>query len=390
MLSCYAYHWLIQGLIAGSNVQRFTRGLSYLVHNYRRGVMAEKTITVALQDETSVEYVMRGLNDDEIGTWAEFCASVFSYKANPPPASYFERHYYNDPNRQASFVRVMVTADTSEIVSSCRVFVREISLGSDENGEIKTAQAGGIGEVCTSEAHRKRGLSKLLLHNAIEIMKDRNNMQVSLLHASPEFFPVYQKGGGYSNTVSKWSVLSIQIDKLPTSDNIRLAEFPRDTKRLQSLHQEYSESSFVGCIVRSEKYWNEYLSKELDGSLYVIEKDDIIIAWMSLRNRGSRLQLREFGCDVGNFSVETFGQLLEKCLEDSFQDTAEGSGEGFTMDLHLPSFVAEPIMSSEFVKGAPTAEDDMGWMYLTLQDGGVDVVNLNQTRPHLIWPSDSF
>lgn len=99
------------------------------------------------------KYCLRGIvNDTEIERWAEFCASVFAYKANPPPASYFTRHYFNDPFARApSLIRIAVHEDA--IVASCRVFARRISLTGGQ-----TVIAGGIGEVCTSADHRRRGM----------------------------------------------------------------------------------------------------------------------------------------------------------------------------------------------------------------------------------------
>jgi predicted GNAT family N-acyltransferase len=373
----------------------------------------ETSLTVTLEDGSLVEhdYVMRGLREDEIGSWADFCASVFSYKENPPPACYFERHYRNDPNAQADLVRVVFYKN--KIVSSCRIFRKEISLGSsssDDDGKsiLKTVLAGGIGEVCTCFEHRRRGLSKYLLQNAIQIMKDhRSGMQLSFLHSAPNFFPVYQRGGGYASTVSQWSSATIQLDKLKvlldnrqsnnsTTSSIRFAEFPKDTRRLQSLHHDYSEKRFAGCIVRSQNYWNDYLSKELNGTLYVMENEaGIIVAWMSLRRRGNRLfQLREFGCDTSICPEDkAVSQLLAACLEGQQLQQQHDNDELTTViivTLQLPSFILSSINVNEFVQTV-TEENDLGWMYVTVQDGSaIDMVEINKSTPHLIWPADSF
>jgi len=92
----------------------------------------------------SKELIIRGLSEDEISTWANFCASCFSYKPDPPLPSYFERHYYNDPRRDSTLIRVAVNAD-GEIVSSVRVFRRTVSLGAstDDEATVSTAEAGG-------------------------------------------------------------------------------------------------------------------------------------------------------------------------------------------------------------------------------------------------------
>jgi hypothetical protein len=131
--------------------------------------------------ENEYEYVIRGLREDEVKEWSEFCASVFSYKPDPPPSEYFYRHYVNDPNTKAydgssRLIRVALFEGT--IVASCRIFLRTIT---GTNGVLR---AGGIGEVCTAMNHRRRGLSAKILENAIAIMKDRDDLQVSSLHAA--------------------------------------------------------------------------------------------------------------------------------------------------------------------------------------------------------------
>jgi predicted GNAT family N-acyltransferase len=328
------------------------------------------TLSVTLEDGSSVKYTTRGLRDDEISSWADFCASVFRDKANPPPASYFERHYRNDPHAEADLVRVVWWND--EMVSSCRIFRKELSLGDGETVIV----GGGIGEVCTACAHRRRGLSKFLLHDAINIMKDRQ-MQVSLLHAAPEFFPVYERGGGYESTRSEWSIATIRVDQLfgeaqqqhdassSISFTTRLADFPKDTSRLQFLHREFSEKRFAGCIVRSEQYWNHYLSKELEGTLHVLEDDsNTIVAWISLRQRGDRYQIRDFGCDLTFCEIE---KVVPPLLSASLRDF-ELSSPSSTVDLILPTVVLNLLGSEKrkFIQ-AIANENDLGWMYVTLQ-----------------------
>ena len=349
---------------------------------------SQHTFSVTVEDGSIVKYTMRGLHEHEIGAWARFCASVFSYKPHPPPPSYFERHYHNDPLAEADLVRVILWNDKI-IVSSCRIFQKEVSLG---NGAKVTA--GGIGEVCTSAEHRRRGLSKYLLHNAMDIMKGRQ-MEISFLHAAPAFFPVYERGGGYASTHSEWSVATLRLDRLNSAvtDSLsfystRLAEFPKDTKRLQVLHKEYSEQKFAGCIVRSEEYWNTYLSQELDGVLHVLEDtaSKSVVAWMSLRQRGDRFQMREFGCDPFICPLElALPRLVTTCLLDF--DTPSST----TIDLHLPTFALRSLgfADCDYIQEV-VEEDDLGWMYVPLREGAVDMLEITKSTPHHIWPSDAF
>jgi predicted GNAT family N-acyltransferase len=480
----------------------------------------EYIVPCTLEDGTTkqVRYTIRGLKDEaEVHAWAQFCASVFSYKANPPPPQYFERHYFNDPvgKHHPSLIRVaFVDTDTDDddaddaennqdekiMVASCRVFLRQVSTGQgwpkkddedDDNNqqEVSTSsfdsssssflQAGGIGEVCTDPAHRRRGLSKVLLQDAIRIMKYQQQqppLQLSFLHAAPSFFNVYEKTGGYACATSEWSVVccSCQINgsgvvpaNNTTSFSIRKAIFPDDAPRLQLLHQHYSERRFAGCIVRSLDYWNDYLQHELSDSLWVLEKKtttttttkttvedddnhnmdekeqqrDVVVAWLSLRERGGRYQLQEFGLDPQQQVTEqqvfqallppALSQLLLLVGNNNDNNNNNNNTEKDNYVLLLPTVVLnpmrptsttttrtttttmmdetdnredhknEPVSSSGFCIdwSSEVVENELGWMYLTLDSKNdsvttssmsMDTVLSHAGTKHLIWPSDSF
>lgn len=349
-------------------------------------IFAPRDYHVTLEDKPKeVHYRLRGLMDDEVKPWAAFCASIFAYKANPPPPEYFERHYFNDPLHKASLIRVAFTNDETEpqIVASCRIFERYISDG--KGGSIL---AGGIGEVCTSSDHRRRGLSKELMKDCIAIMT-KYGMKASILHSAPSFFPVY-RSMGYECTTSHWSLLDITKPSVPSESVIscREAIFPDDTSTLQSLHQVFSERKFVGCIVRSQNYWNMYISAELKGTLFVLvhPTNQLPFACLSLRCRGDRWQLREFSfADTEHCSLShAMRILLEKALPDGAQK------------VHFPTFLVHELnddreTNKDWINwDSLTPEDDHGWMYRALGDKGVSVVEISQTCPHLIWPADSF
>lgn len=357
------------------------------------GAQASRDVSVQTEDGATVTYTLRGLSEAEIKPWAAFCASVFSYKANPPPATYFERHYLNDPEKEPCHVRVAFRGD--QMVASCRVFRRRISKGSGEYVE-----AGGIGEVCTDQAHRKRGLSAQLLQDAVQIISEAG-MEVSFLHAAPAFFPVYEKAG-YVCTTSQWSVASIDrsaLAQVASSDQkalstVRLAQFPEDTETLQALHQQLSEHRFSGCIGRSTVYWNQYISKELEGALYVVEIGGKIVAWLSVQSRGpNELRIRDYGCIDNGIQ----GYAIMKVL---LAEATKGLETAAQFQLIVPTFVVNEVRASfasrkqqseseSFIYwSAVTVDDDQGWMYKQIGDSGLSMPEL--TLKHLIWPADSF
>lgn len=357
--------------------------------------MLAKSIDICVNGSPSpVAYTLRSLCDDEsdIRRWAEFCAFCFGDKPNPPTTEYFERHFFNDPWRDASAIHIIEFEGDdgkADIASSMRVFRRTIS-----DGQSGTMEAGGVGEVCTHPDHRRRGLSKILLEKSIAFMESCG-METSLLHAGAAVTPVYKKNGNYDCTKSRWSVVKMDRAKLCAPDegySVRLAVFPADTEALLPLHKVYSEDRFAGCIVRTRQYWNEYLREEIGNSLFVLAEGGVVVAWLSIRPRSGRFQLREFGINrecVG--ATQAISVLLRKALE------KESSSE---IHFLLPTSVLDDVKNGD-TKDVSTfilwdegvqEEDDIGWMYrpIVKKDSRSGMVEIAKGGEHLIWPADSF
>uniref|UniRef100_A0A7S4MSD4 N-acetyltransferase domain-containing protein n=1 Tax=Odontella aurita TaxID=265563 RepID=A0A7S4MSD4_9STRA len=350
--------------------------------------MTADSISVIV-DGAPVVYTLRSLRDDEtdLSRWADFCAFCFGNKSDPPTKNYFKRHFFNDPRRDASAIHIIEFLGVGgkiEIASSMRVFLRTIS-----NGRGGTIEAGGIGEVCTHPEHRRRGLSKMLLTKSISFMENCG-LETSLLHAAAAVTPVYKKNGNYECTTSRWSLVKIDQSKLCGNCegySVRLANFPSDTKILMHLHRIYSEERYAGCIVRTELYWNKYLSKEIGNSLFVLMEGDAIVAWLSIRPRGGRFQLREFGMKKDIISAaKAISLLLHKACSDD------------NINFLLPTTVLDDIEGtdtySSFVQweDGVQEEDDIGWMYRVIakKEDTPGMVEITKENEHLIWPADSF
>ena len=177
--------------------------------------------------------------------WARMCASSFAYKSNPPSSTYFARHYYNDPRRDMSLIRVMTTTSTTStkchddygvvmddddlhmtMASSVRIFRRTLSCGAHggDDATVRRVEAGGIGEVCTHPDHRGRGLSSILMRDAMDVMVGSRTtrgggggMACSFLHASSDFRRYYNRIGGYVSVTSERSVVDIELPDLALS-----------------------------------------------------------------------------------------------------------------------------------------------------------------------------
>ena len=395
-------------------------------------------------DSDSHSYILRGLQEEEVRPWSEFCASVFSYKKNPPQADYFYRHYANDPFKGSSQL-IRVALCNNQIAGSCRIFLRTISMpdtsGGKEDSDVNAAnvktfpfhlRAGGIGEVCTSIEHRRRGISTALFKSAIAVMKERG-LHISSLHAAPIFFPLYESMG-YSSTTSgnRWSTVlltttstsliakSKDVDTntiMTTTESysycvVRPAKFPEDTEKLQKLHSRYSEERLTGCIVRSSKdYWTNYLSQELEGSLFLLtlpagksesnanDDDETILAWLSLQPTKLSLngekghpgfQIQEFGTNLSIPTSLAVGRLVARSTAVTLRKGQPGDNssnnavaaeckcitEDLTVWLKLPGFVRDEIRAEDrnsskndqfrFDWKSERTEVDNGWMYQAL------------------------
>mmetsp|Transcript_33670 Transcript_33670/g.41261 ORF Transcript_33670/g.41261 Transcript_33670/m.41261 type:complete len:381 (-) Transcript_33670:10-1152(-) len=359
-------------------------------------------------------YILRTLDSEkEIESWSHFCASCFATKKpTPPPPSHFSSHYYLDPDRDHNLILVLLAngnvdddnemGDKNVIVSTVRIFKRVISPGN--------LSAGGIGEVCTSPEYRRRGLIKVLMDEADRIMRCEERMDVSLLHASPVFFPVYEKFG-YECVTSHWSVVELNYKKLlmaVISDGfcvrpVRASDF----EVLKSIHERQSEGVYAGCVVRSLEYWKEYIGNG-GMDVFVLEVYGAVRGWISLRNRpNGRYQLRDFAvdCDIPTITggdgvavhVSTMNgilALLSGVLKKEKIEQLEQEND--KVELHLPTIILERVKNDEqndaiFYWESVKEENDLGWMYKNLSGKEkTDMTNITATMPHLIWPADSF
>ena len=238
----------------------------------------------------------RALYPEEIETWLDHVTSVFT-----GGRQYFSNHWHNDPWRDAEGIRIAL--DKGTIVSTVRVFIRKIFL----HGEPITV--GGIGEVSTRPEYRRRGIATQLLKDSIRFMEDRD-IAVSLLFGSQKIYSIegwekvpryYAKQPMTAKNRSEWKIRPANFDD------------ESEVKRLSDLYDGYARK-FNGTVVRDDiAYWTKWVRTE-SPNVWVAESDGDIEGYVSVVERDSQLNVKEFIASETSFAQDRGSQLFEDIL----------------------------------------------------------------------------
>ena len=251
----------------------------------------------------------RALQSKELDAWFDHVAAVFTIRRQ-----YFMNHWYNDPWQDLEGIRVAV--DNGKIVSTVRVFIRQMYL----HGE--PVSAGGIGEVSTLPEYRRRGLATQLLQDAIRFM-EAQNIVISALGGSQRIYSVE----GWEK-IPRYFVRVLMPAKSDAAFHIRPVDFDSATEleRLASLHDAYSRR-FNGAFVRDHpRYWRDWVRTE-SPKTWVAEQDGAIKGYISISNSNDRLQVREFAASTDLFTqdqgVRVFNALIGYAIAEVGADVYE-------------------------------------------------------------------
>merc|ERR1719336_480040 len=293
--------------------------------------------TEQVRDPPKAQMEFRPLaGEEELDAWLDLCATCFA----PRCRGYFADHYKTDPGKDSSLVFVAV--DAGQIVGSMRVFSRLMNVVG--HGPIPM---GGVGEVCTRQTHRGKGVQSGLMKMAIEAMEKRN-FSISLLFAAPAAIGMYNKFGFNAvpqvRVCETWqkAALDAAVKEWPHEvQSIPDEQFRKQgaPDLMSSLHAK-TMKSLTGPVVRSQEYWSSWVaqSKEAlpemlavtsaaaDGSaqayLLVCAPEGYLVPESSKAEKHSlRLKVLDFCCEPPDLARSAFGALAA-CAAKAASDRA--------------------------------------------------------------------
>lgn len=164
---------------------------------------------------------------------------------------------------------------------------------------------GAIGEVSTKPEAVGKGMATRLLRMAIEEMEKRK-MEISMLGAG---IPAFYNRLGWQDSLSCFKVSDI-CDDCGFEYKLRPIDFEGDCSSLMEIYKNYT-GRFNGPIVRDhEFYWKNWVKTETKNSWVVEDKENRVIAYISMEGNEEQLHVKEFGALPGYEHI--FGGLISK------------------------------------------------------------------------------
>ncbi|KAJ3209392.1 hypothetical protein HDU67_006218 [Dinochytrium kinnereticum] len=211
------------------------------------------------RDDPTAAYDVRTLkNNDEVEKFLDHLGIVFGVpKTNGSPGAprgVFQDHWENDPWKDLDGVAVAFAGE--DVVSSVRVYVRKMHLGSG-----MTVDVGGIGDVATQIAHRGKRLASKLMSMGEDFMKAKN-INFAVLHAAPAAAPLYASLGWKACGLGFYKVTiqagELEHGKRRDARGLDLSKF-EDVVVARSLFQTVAPN-VAGTFARDDvRYWTRWV-----------------------------------------------------------------------------------------------------------------------------------
>jgi predicted GNAT family N-acyltransferase len=312
-------------------------------------------------------------------SWGNLCALAFSHRPGLP-----DRFYRRHKLDESSVIRITIDRENNDkIVGSVRIIKREIVLNNHAALHHDTSSNGasldllpiyGVGEVCNHPEYRGKGLSTLMLTDAMAYIDNGSSFAaISALHAALDKQALYSKYRyvatriPYSRISLPRSSLLSPLASVSTVESIRLlAEL--QLEEMNQLHHEFSKDilKVQGFVRRSVSYWRSHIDNVVGGGSYCVLIDDAskkVIAQGIVMKKPEGYKLMDFAVNpdrlTRNDAVDFFTTLVVKAV--SGQEAMTASDVAVSLPLKVATWL---FSESSF---APVSVDDessdIGWMY---------------------------
>ena len=329
--------------------------------------------------------------------WATFCESCFSFKPNPPTASYFINHLeYDDALRSADGdVPCVLTARSKvsdNIIGSARFVHRLLWI----NGSFKPVI--GVADVCVSAEWQRKSIAKTLLTMIINKAKERKSTNIFLLHAAETLQPLYSSVG-FRSIDTEWHKLSLSRKCRSIELSILIDSYLVEEKIIESVSLDQmaalSESltrqcDLSGVLYKSSEYYGSWVRKIPRLTLLSVStgsdcdhKDQMIAIIGEYRGY---LLLRDLGVDnIENMHI-CFASIL-RYIQNTHSNISTPIDS--PIEIVVPEKLARNIVSVCDLFVHSVAYVDKGWMMLTQDMTELECFYSGSTKFNF-WTVDHF
>lgn len=338
----------------------------------------------------------------DLAGWGQLCARGFSHRPGAPDRFY--RKYFADPTAHLEWTRVVVCAEDNRLVGSVRIFDRTWNIEGQE------VQCAGLGEVCTDPDFRGKGISTMMLVDAVQFCEHKTGARFSALHAATAVAPLYKRFD-YTLLTVPYARFRFGSDVVVGSFPLRAPLFADDWRELQAAYEAtIARLGQVGATVRNREYWEQWMPFVTGGNMYVWEYTTCgggraVGGYGCIASKPEGFKLVDFGV-AADVSDDTAVQFLGYLCASRLVDEA-------TSDVIVPWLLLSALHAPEgCVDVADGSLDDHGWMVRPLhqmEDGDwgmspppkVPALTLGDTPcellaaaseagTFLVWPVDSY
>jgi len=217
------------------------------------------------------------------------------------PYTYFERHLFYDPTLEYSHTRILL--EGGRIVSTVQIFPRTLYYKGQQ------IPFGGLGNVGTDPAYRRRGYASRLVRDAIAQMKSQG-FPLSLLFTGIN--PFYEHFGYVTVPRTRYILRAHQLS-YPTN-SVRVFDRHRDFQKVQRIYEHFNRNR-IGPVVRDETYWKALfrLVDESPDLFLVLEEKGEVVAYIRSKITGHAVHILEFGAYLRE--AECFEKLATAALQ---------------------------------------------------------------------------